>query len=208
VERRSRLDAAIRKRVEAGQTDAAATMAIQEYGPELLGFLHAILKSPADADDVFSTVCERMWTHLDGFRWSCAFRTWMYSIARNCAHNRLAARRREQARNVPLSNASQAQELAAAVRSSTAAHLRTEAKSRLRTLRDRLPPDERILLVLRLDRRLPWPEIAIVLADGDLELNALGREAARLRQRFTRLKAKVTDMLRGDGLVDDDGTPN
>jgi RNA polymerase sigma-70 factor (ECF subfamily) len=195
------LDAAIREQLEAGRRDAAATTAIEGYGAELLGFLHAVLKSPADADDVFSAVCERIWTHLEGFRWSCPFRTWMYAIARNTANSRLAARRRDLARNAPLPSASQVERIAAAVRSSTAAHLRTESKSRLRHIRDRLSPDERMLLVLRLDRGLAWPDIATILAEDDLGPDRLRTEAARLRKRFARLKEKVTEMFRTDGLV-------
>jgi RNA polymerase sigma-70 factor, ECF subfamily len=64
-------------------------------------------------------------------------------------------------------------------------------KDRLRALRDELKPEDRELLVLRLDRELEWPEIALIL----------GTDAATLRKRFERLKEKLRTMAQRAGLL-------
>jgi RNA polymerase sigma-70 factor (ECF subfamily) len=83
------------------------------------------------------------------------------------------------------------------VRTETAVHLKTETRDRFREIRDALDPDDRTLLILRIDRGLSWNETARVLADEEHVDDAeLPRLAARLRKRFERLKAKVVAELR------------
>ena len=62
-----------------------------------------------------------------------------------------------------------------------------------------LDPDDRLLLILRLDREMSWNDIADVYADeregddGDRR-----RTAAKLRKRFERIKARVAELMRAD----------
>ncbi|MEM7156308.1 MAG: sigma-70 family RNA polymerase sigma factor [Myxococcota bacterium] len=194
---RTDVEKAVREHAQAGRYDLAITAALEQYGSEVLGYLHAVQASPADADETFSEVCERMWRALPAFEWKCSFRTWMYVIARNVARNRIRSRTRNRAREVPLSDVSEVARLAQKIRTETAAHLKTESRNRLREVRDSLEPDDRTLLVLRIDRKLPWSEIAMVLADDETLAGAqLSSVAARLRKRFERLKAKVISELR------------
>jgi RNA polymerase sigma-70 factor (ECF subfamily) len=77
----------------------------------------------------------------------------------------------------------------------------TERKRALRSTliaqRARLSPEERALLVLRLDRDLAWREVATVLsADGEPV------DEAALRKRFERLKAKLAQLAREEGLLE------
>ena len=60
-----------------------------------------------------------------------------------------------------------------------------------------------MLLILRVDRRLEWVEIARVLAgdDGLVDDTSLKREAARLRKRFQIVKDRLRDMAKREGLV-------
>jgi RNA polymerase sigma-70 factor (ECF subfamily) len=86
-----------------------------------------------------------------------------------------------------------------------AASVATESRAggrrdRLRRLRQALDPEERTLLVLRLDRELPWEEVALVLSGDGAPL-----EPAALRKRFERLKGKLARMARDQGLVDEEG---
>lgn len=60
----------------------------------------------------------------------------------------------------------------------------------------RFPPEDRMLLVLRLDREMSWTEVARVLTDDAADAD-VSREAARLRKRFERVKAKLAEQLRG-----------
>jgi RNA polymerase sigma-70 factor (ECF subfamily) len=57
----------------------------------------------------------------------------------------------------------------------------------VRTIVAKLAPEDQMLLILRLNRRLGWNEVARVL-DGEGDEQALARRAAALRKRFERLK--------------------
>lgn len=97
------------------------------------------------------------------------------------------------------------------MRTETLAFLRTEKKSRLQALRDSLPEEDRMLLVLRVDRGLAWNELARILAEGEpgelddgpqLDALALTREAARLRKRFQLVKDRLRELARKEGLLE------
>ncbi len=168
--------------------DEAATTALRRYGPELLGYLHAVARTAADADELFSRLCEQLWTHLPAFRWESSVRTWAYVVARNLlrADARAAAGPRGRVEGLRDTHASR---LAADVRSTTAIHLRTESKDALQRIRERLDPDDRTLLILRVDRQMAWRDIAQVLGSEDETDPA--KAAAVLRKRFERLKVRL-----------------
>ncbi|MCH9687524.1 MAG: sigma-70 family RNA polymerase sigma factor [Deltaproteobacteria bacterium] len=173
----------------------AVSCALRGYGAEILGFLHAVVVDPTEADDIFSALCEKIWRGLPGFRFESTFRTWLYTVARNLAHDRGRARRW---RNRWLAEAAGSGifEVAARVRSTTAVHLRSGTKTHLRKILDMLPPEDRVLFVLRLDREMSWNEIASVLTDDSDDEVDVVREASRLRKRFERVKAKVATQVR------------
>ena len=193
---REQLEQQIRAHANEQRWGDAATCALQGYGAEVLGFLYAIVPNPSDADDLFSALCERVWLKFSDFRFESSCRTWLYGIARNLAHEQRRARERREQRFAELEGNSAAAAVAAQVRSSTAVHLRSQTKSRLHEIRDALPPDDRMLLVLRLDRKLAWKDIARVLSEPGAEDETLARESSRLRKRFERVKATVAQQLR------------
>jgi RNA polymerase sigma-70 factor (ECF subfamily) len=192
----------VRALTERGKRDAAATMAVRSYGPELFGFLLAFHRSRGDASDCFSELCEILWRKLPDFTWEHTLRSWAYAIARNVSrtHKRNAVRRLN--REAP-GGESTIEGVAQAIRTETLSYLQTEKRSRLQALRDELPEEDRILLILRVDRRLEWVEIARVLAadDGLVDAESLKREAARLRKRFQLVKERLRDMAKREGLV-------
>jgi RNA polymerase sigma-70 factor (ECF subfamily) len=198
---RERLEADVRAQCERGDQGAAATLAIEGYGPELLGFLIAIHRDEDDATDAFSEVCEVLWRRLPTFAWESTLRTWAYAIARNVSRTRKrdAARR---ARHIA-GGESALEGVAEAVRQQTLSYLRTEKRALLQELRDRLPEEDRMLLVLRIDRKLDWKDLARVFAEtqGDADPGAIAieREAARLRKRFQKLKERIRDLARREG---------
>jgi RNA polymerase sigma-70 factor (ECF subfamily) len=204
---RDRLEADVRLLCQKGDHAAATAAAMRGYGPELLGFLVAILRSETEASDAFSELSEILWRKLPGFAWESTLRTWLYGIARNVASTlrRNAARRR---RRVGDARSSEIENVAQAVRTQTLAYLRTAKRTRLQELRDQLPEEDRMLLVLRVDRRLEWNELARVLAqaDGDddapMEEARVVREAARLRKRFQIVKDRLRELARIEGLID------
>jgi hypothetical protein len=66
----------------------------------------------------------------------------------------------------------------------------------LENLRSLLSDEDRDLLVLRVERSLAWKEIAAAfLEENETDPEAIGREAARLRQRFRSIRARVASAL-------------
>jgi RNA polymerase sigma-70 factor (ECF subfamily) len=194
------VEAAVRSRLAADDVAGATTLAVQHYGPQILGYLVAMARDQVDAHDAFARFCVALWRGLPGFRWRSSLRTWSYVLARNALHRE---RSRSPARHGPHLAPVDAPELAALaeqVRTATAEYRRTATKSRFARLRDQLDPDDRTLLILRVDRRMGWREIAEVLGEPT-DAADLQRRAAGLRKRFERLKTTLRELLRGD----DDG---
>lgn len=194
---------AIRTAFAAEDLTGAATRTIEDYGGEVLGFLVARL-GPTAGQDVFSMFCEDLWTGLPGFRWQCTMRSYCYTLARNAANRFVLAPANRPDRRHPLSASSDLMEAVDRVRSRTAPFLRTEVKSRMRELRERLSEEEQCLLILRVDRGLSWREIAAVLgADGEVpEAAQLAQQSARWRKRFQLTKEKLREMARQEGLLE------
>ena len=186
----------IRAKWEQRDLAAAADLAIRGYGPEIYGFLVAFHRDDEDASEVWSRVTERLWAGLDRFGWHSSFPTWVYAIARNTSirYRQEKKRRREEA----LPEGSQV-DLALRIRTDTASWLRTSARDRFAALRDSLPEDDRMLLVLRVDKDLAWNDLARVMLPEDaapLDEETLRREAARLRKRFQHVKERLLELKR------------
>lgn len=191
---------------KAGDMRAAAATTLRAYGAEVLGFLVAVHKDGGAADDAFSLFAERLWQSFAAFEWRCSVRTWCYLLARNAS----AQVRRDEARHarraVSLTGSGDVEELAAKIRTETLNALRTETRSAFQRMRDELPEDDRALLILRVDRQLPWRDVAAVLArpDPSPEANseqALAQESARLRKRFQLVKERLHAMGKERGLI-------
>jgi RNA polymerase sigma-70 factor (ECF subfamily) len=185
----SEFDERIRSLLAAGDIGQATTLALRELGPEILGFLSGVLGND-DADEVFSTLSERLWRSLTGFEGRCSLRTWTYVLARHeLGRFRRGIRRHEDGR-VPIS---ELQEVLAAVKTQNRSTLARDRRDTLERLRDELPIEDRTLLILRVDRNLSWDEIALAFAEdpetfGDHDRR---RESARLRKRFQLVKQRL-----------------
>jgi RNA polymerase sigma-70 factor (ECF subfamily) len=88
--------------------------------------------------------------------------------------------------------------MAAVMRTATLEIQRTDVKDELRVLREQLDPEEHEILLLRLDRGLPWRDIARILG-GDHQLDA---RAAALRKRFERAKERLRKLAIEHGLIE------
>jgi RNA polymerase sigma-70 factor (ECF subfamily) len=206
-EQREELEREIRDLWERGELQSAAAAAVRGYGPEIYGFLVAFHRQKDDAGEVFAAFTERLWRGLPGFEWQCSFRTWAYAIARNTSltYRRQARRRAEM--YGPLPEGSQLSALEQPPRSETASYLKTQRQTRMAALRESLPREDQELLVLRVDRKLAWRDLARVLlhaGDGDSPGDeVLEREAARLRKRFQLVKQQLYELGRREGLISD-----
>jgi RNA polymerase sigma-70 factor (ECF subfamily) len=200
---RDALEGRIRVHFETGDKKRAATALLEGYGRELLGFLIAHLRDRDAAGEVFSLFAEDLWRGLDGFRWECSARVWSYSLVRHAASRYLKDARRRRAREVSLSRAGPLSEIEARIRTATLAGARTEARSRVTQLRESLPPEDQTLLILRINRKLGWKEIAQVMAyDGEAVADeVLAKQAVRLRKRYQLAKDRLRRMAEEQGLV-------
>ena len=185
---------AIRALCQAGSYAEAATAALQRYGVELLGFLRALAGDDDLAGDAFGELGEDIWKGLPGFRWESSLRSWLYTLARHALAQLRRDPRRRRDRNLPLSAA---HEMEAVVRTVTRDIQRTEVKDEFRVLREQLDPEEHELLLLRLDRGLPWKDIARIFGGtGDLDARA-----AALRKRFERARERLKKLAIERGLI-------
>jgi RNA polymerase sigma-70 factor (ECF subfamily) len=181
--------------LDRGDHAGAATFVVREYGPQLLGYLCSVLRSEADAGEVFSMFSEDLWRGLPGFRRECPIRVWCYRLAWHAAARFLRDPYRGRGRRLETTELSRIVE---EVRSSVFLGRDQARQATLDRLRATLSPDERTLLVLRLDRGLAWSEVALVMAE---EQGAAIDEPA-LRKRFERLKDKLAQKAREEGLLE------
>jgi RNA polymerase sigma-70 factor (ECF subfamily) len=186
----------------AGQLKDVATLAIEGYGPEVLSFLEMMLRDHADASDAFAQACEDLWKGLPRFEGRASMKTWFYTLARHAA-SRLR-RSTHPGRHAALSEIT---DVAERVRSRTRPHLRTEIKHGFAAIRDALDDDDRMLLVLRVDRAMSWNDVARVMADeSDSDSSeSTARIAARLRKRFQSVKDTIRERAVAQGLIPDIG---
>lgn len=193
----------IREAFDTQQYERAATLSIEYYGSELLGFLIGYLHDPDAASDVFADFSEAFWKALPAFEWRCSMRTFAYKIARRTAgrHRKGEQRHRRAIVDAELCELTGAVER---VRTATAAYKRTEVRDQFQELRASLPDEDQMLLVLRVDRGLSWLELAEVLlaeqAAPDAE--SLKAEAARLRKRFQLVKERLRRLIAAAGLLE------
>jgi RNA polymerase sigma-70 factor (ECF subfamily) len=193
------LEAEIDAALRAGRYDEAATAAIKGFGPEIRGFLAATERSEPDAADIFSQFCEDLWKGIPSFRGESSFRTWAYLLARNAGHrfHRDPLRRR----GVPLSTVPAVAELEAQIRSDTRSFLQTAVRDGVAALRESLDPDDRMLLVLRVDRQMEWRDIAVIFEGEGTPSEGIGKRSAALRKRFERIKARLRTQAYEKGMV-------
>ena len=193
-DRRAAQEATIRQAAERGELAAAATAALQAYGGELLNYLRATAGHDDLAHEAFAELGEDLWRGLPSFRWQSSLRSWLYTLARNALGQLRRDPRRRLDRNVPLSIAP---DVEAVVRTLTLAIQRTDIKDEFRALREQLSPEEHELLLLRLERQLSWREIAAILGAGQ----DVAAQAATLRKRFERTKARLRELAIARGLI-------
>lgn len=196
AESRSRLEDEIRALCDASQHGAAATAAIKGYGPEILGYLVATARTETDAADAFSMFCEDVWRGLPRFRFASSLRTWAYTLARHALYRLVRDPERRRPKVSP-SEAPELAQLAEAVRTTTLLHLRTEIKDKVAALREQLDEEDRTILILRVDRKLAWQDIARVLSEEEITDSEATKRSAALRKRFERIKERLRKLAGG-----------
>ena len=188
------LEARIGARLDASDVQGAATEAVRGYGPQILGYLVAVMRDDEAAYEVFSQFSEDLWKGIGAFRRQSSLRTWAYKLAWNAA---LRFRRDAFRRRVRRLQTTEVSKIVDEVRSASRVYQDTAVKDRMAAIREKLEADEQTLLILRVDRNLSWREIAQVMTDGEdptLE--------SALRKRFERLKLKLRTLANEAGLFE------
>jgi RNA polymerase sigma-70 factor (ECF subfamily) len=196
----SDIERQVRSALDAQDSRTAATRALQALGPDVLRFLSARLADRTQTEDAYLQFSEDVWVGLPAFRWESSLRTWMFVLARTAATRVHRKRRREV--ELPPGFAGFAQ-LNEHVRNTTARFLRTDVKDRMREIRQRLDEDDQTLLILRIDRKLEWSALAVVMNEvaSDAQGSDLKRAAARVQTRFQIAKKRLRDLAEAEGLV-------
>ena len=174
-----------------GDVKEALTVVLRSHGPEVLGYLENVLGDPDDARDVFQRFAEDLWAWLPSFRGG-SLRAASYRIAWHAAarfRRDVWRRRRERMRTTMASR------IAASI-TSPESRLATKPRDRLARLRASLEPEDRTLLVLRLDREMSWNDVAEVLSSEGKPV-----DSAAVRKRFERVKEKLAKLAREQGLI-------
>ncbi len=186
------LEDRVRELIAAGDHRGAATEAIRRFGPQVLGYLRSVLRDADDAADAFSQFAEDLWRGIGGYRGESLLRTWAYKIAWCAAmHVRSDAWKRRGRRFEPGEASRLAEEVA--TRSAVRHERRRIALDRVR---QSLSAEEQTLLFLRLDQELPWNEVAEVLSASGTHV-----DPPAVRKRYERLKERLADKLREEGLA-------
>lgn len=187
------IDDEVKRLVDAGDERAAATVALRAYGPRILRYLGALLRTESEAAEAFSVFAEQVWKGLPAFEWRSALQTWMFRVAWFAALNRKREGWNRLGRPFATGEASA---LADDIRTKSVVRVERQRQA-LDKLRESLTDEEQSLLSLRVDQGLAWEEIAGVLsAEGET------LEPATLRKRFERLKERLAALAREQGLVD------
>ncbi len=178
--------------LDRGDLRGAASDAMRAYGPQVLGYLAAVLRDDDAARDVFSQFCEDLLKGLPGFRRECSFRAWAFKLAWHAATRFHRDPYRQRGRRLVTADASR---LAASVTRDSS--FRPGGRSeRMIKLRQALDPEEQTLLIMRLDKELAWDEVSQVLSGRGEPVTP-----AALRKRFERLKEKLGRLAREQGLI-------
>ena len=197
----STLEAKIRHSLADADPDGAVRLILEGYGPEIFTYLLRSLRNEADASDVFSQFCENLWRGIGSFRERSSCRTWLFRLATNARADfwRNPNRRRE--RRLQTNEISKLEQR---VRTTTLGSLGGRVEDRFARLRAALDRDEQSLLELRVEKEMGWLEIAEVLSgtDDGISDHELKARAATLRQRYKRLKDKIREMAREEGLLE------
>lgn len=180
-----------------GDLKGAVGAALALYGTEVFAFLRGALDAQS-AEDANMDVWEAVLLGIGRFQWKSSFRTWVYTIARRTSIRYREERRREKKRTA-LSDAPELLALEAKVRTDTAPFMQSEVRVQIARIRESLAPEDRMLLSLHVDQRMPWIDVARIMFDiPDPDRKAI----ARVRKRYQRIKAHILEQARKLGLAD------
>jgi RNA polymerase sigma-70 factor (ECF subfamily) len=192
------IEARIREAWQREDYHRAAALLIDGYGRQIRNYLAGMLRSRSRVDEAYSMFTVDVLVGLPRFRWECRAKVFAYRLAHNAAYRYLRSERRyERLPDEVLCD------LPAQPNTRTASYLKTDVKSRMRALRERLSVADQELLTLHVDRELTFKEIARTLLENGLTASdpELEREESRLRSQFRWIKKRLVNLAVAEGLL-------
>lgn len=174
--------------IAAGDIADGAGLLFRHLGPEIAGYLAASCRDGETAREAYARTQEATLRGLPSFDGRASLRTWLYVVARSQLVRVLRDDARRTRRLTPIDHHPEAWERAAPQPTTQPSASRFDELHRLRAT---LSEEDREILVLRVERDLPWDEVARVFAGDAADPPALRREAARLRKRFQAIRERV-----------------
>ena len=169
----------------AGGRDAFETL-VRRHQTRIVNYAMAIVKDPADAEDVAQETFIRAYRSLARFRGDSSFKTWLYTIATNAARTGLERRgRRGRVEDGSLDDETgplAAADVPAGDADAETTLVRREAIDRALAA---LPPDLRVAVVLRDVEGLDYKEIAA----------ATGTPIGTVESRIFRARRRLRPLL-------------
>lgn len=139
------------------------------------------LRDGALADELFQDIWQKVISARQGWRPDAAFGTWLYRIA----HNRLTDHWRAQQHRPPAPDDADARAERVPDPDTPEQQLSDfEQRRRLQLALDELPPEQREVVLLRLEQELTLQEIG--------EVTGVGRETVKSRLRYAMDKLRAT----------------
>jgi RNA polymerase sigma-70 factor, ECF subfamily len=156
-------------RAKAGDMNALQFLYVR-YADDVYGYVNSIVRDAHDAEDITQDVFAKLLTAIKKYEERAVpFAGWILRVARNAALDHLRSRRQIPCAEVRLSDAGYDQ-------------VASDRLSSLRTALDRLPEDQREVMILRHIAGLAPGEIAVVLAKTESSVHGLhhrGRGAVK-----------------------------
>lgn len=161
-------------------------MLVRRYAAEIRAFFRSRTASRHSMEEVYSVFTEDVWKGLPQLRSDKHVRTWLYVVARNALSRHARVKRRWRLRYT-FSGLETAPTVPNELRRSYGT--REGQLAKLAPLLSELSTPDRQLLEQRLEKGLPWREIALQSARtaGDTSEAFVTRESARLRKRYQLL---------------------
>jgi RNA polymerase sigma-70 factor (ECF subfamily) len=199
LDEHEKLERDLREACGQGNVEQAQEWALAAYGPEVMRLLAAVLHDHGRSREAFGLFRVDLRRGLPEFRWDCSFRSWAYRLARKACSRVMEA----PPGGAEVAEVSGPPDEAPRRRAEERPWQRTSVRERLRALRESLNPRERLLLLLRVDQRMSWREVARVMLDQDEPLTneAIDHEAIALRQQFQHIKAHLRTLGMEEGLI-------
>jgi DNA-directed RNA polymerase specialized sigma24 family protein len=169
-------DQVIRAHLAEGDVQGAVRLSMDSLGPEIFGFLVAVLGDADVSAKVYADVGQRIASELAEFRWKCPLRTWMYWIA--CRE--LQDRRRRKGPNAT-----------SVVATPDPVDTNSSRPTGAAQLRRNLSEEDRELLILRVDRRFDLSEVAVARLGESASPDAVARESQSLRRRMDKIVEEI-----------------